>query len=749
MTRVTYGIRSSAYHSTRSLTETALDVDDEITAQVIRNVFYVDDALTGADIVEEAVVLQDNLVSTLKKGGFDLRKWSSNCPQVITRLPILLQEAPKAYTICDKQYSIKTLGVKWHPITDQFSFTVTRMPEISKLTKRKLLSDVSTFYDPMGWLSPTILQFKILLKECWLAGSDWDERLPESIEMSWRNSRGELSLFQNLTINRPLTHQSPIVEMQLHVFCDASERAFAAAVYSRCTDANGNVVVSLLSAKTKLSPIKQISIPRLELSAAALGCKLLKACLDAFSSQKKPMLKPIGWTDSTVVLSWINDHPAKWSCFVGNRTTAIQEIIPPAPWKHVPSAENPADCAFRGLAPSLLLSHKLWWNGPSWLAENPITWPQQPSIISNEDSERRKRTIHHAYKVPLCQPFETRFSVMSRLVRVTAWLLRASKLLRKITTPQDNLMADELVTALHAVLASHQKDFFNDEISQLSEETSYRGALLSLTPFVENDSGLLRVGGRLAQSDHSNDLKFPILIDGKSHLATLLIRQAHTETMHGSPQATLSHLRQRYWITGGKKVITKVTQSCITCRRFARRLASANPIMGDLPQERITQSRPFTHVGIDFGGPISLKTSSKSVGKAYIALLVCFTTKAVHIELVSSLSTPSCVSALIRFIARRGKPACIYSDNATNFIGARNEMIALREILGNDKKNPAASFIIQQGVDWVTIPLRAPHFGGLWEAGIKSCKNHLRKVVGTQALTFEKSTLSSPKSKVL
>ena len=207
--------------------------------------------------------------------------------------------------------------------------------------------------------------------------------------------------------------------------------------------------------------------------------------------------------------------------------------------------------------------------------------------------------------------------------------------------------------------------------------------------------------------------------------------------MHGCPQATLSHLRQRYWITGGKKVITKVTQSCITCRRFARRLASANPIMGDLPQERITQSRPFTHVGIDFIGPISLKTSSKSVGKAYIALLVCFTTKAVHIELVCSLSTPSCVSALKRFIARRGKPACIYSDNATNFIGARNKMIALREILGNDKKNSAASFIIQQGVDWVTIPPRAPHFGGLWEAGIKSCKNHLRKVVGTQALTFE------------
>ena len=118
------------------------------------------------------------------------------------------------------------------------------------------------------------------------------------------------------------------------------------------------------------------------------------------------------------------------------------------------------------------------------------------------------------------------------------------------------------------------------------------------------------MGGRLAQSDHSNGLKFPILIDGKSHLATLLIRQAHTETMHGGPQGTLSHLRQRYWITGGKKLITKVTQSCITCRRFARWLASANPVMEDLPQERTTQSRPFTHVGIDFGGPISLRTSS-------------------------------------------------------------------------------------------------------------------------------------------
>ena len=506
---------------------------------------------------------------------------------------------------------------------------------------------------------------------------------------------------------------------------------------------------SLIAAKTRVAPVKTLTIPRLELCAAVLGTRLLDVCRTAIDKLGIHVRDVVGWTDSTVVLAWLADYPSTWTCFVANRVAEIQGTIPPSNWKHVATCDNPADPASRGLTASQLVKHTLWWNGPEWLQTTADNWPAQPALSA--PVTERKATAKRSVELVLAtttklqqKPVvdETRFSTYNKLVRSFAYVLRFRNAKTLLSLKGKQIDKSELVTTQCKLLALHQARYFASDLNRLKGGMYAKSAnLISLALFFEEEDGLIRVGGRLSQSDYDVERKHPILVDGHSHLGELLIRQAHLETHHGGPQATLYRLRQRFWLTGGRKVVRSFTRACPVCRAFAK--ADPTPQMGDLPTERITPTRPFTNTGVDFGGPLMIKKGgpkSKTTEKAYIALFVCFTTKAVHIELVSSLTTAACIAALKRFASRRGLPSCIYSDNGSNFLGARNELQALHAILSKDEKDSLSEFATNRGVQWVTIPPRAPHFGGLWEAGIKSCKTHLRKVVGNQVLTFEELT---------
>ena len=257
----------------------------------------------------------------------------------MTRLPRDLQEAPDAYVIANKTHAIKTLGIKWHPISDDFKFTV-QYPSVIQDTKRALLSEASKLFDPIGWISPVIIVFKVLLQECWITGTQWDEAVPDRVKTQWDTARLHMPCLQELSIPRCVRQDSGDIE--LHVFYDASEKAYAAAVYVKT-----GRHVRLLTAKTKVAPVQRLTLPRLELSAAALGAKLKRACQDAIAKTPYVITNVYGWSDSTIVLSWISEYPSTWTCFVGNRVASIQAEIPPHMWRHVPSPENPADCASR------------------------------------------------------------------------------------------------------------------------------------------------------------------------------------------------------------------------------------------------------------------------------------------------------------------------------------------------------------------------------------------------------------------
>ncbi|XP_011858760.1 PREDICTED: uncharacterized protein LOC105556288 [Vollenhovia emeryi] len=223
----------------------------------------------------------------------------------------------------------------------------------------------------------------------------------------------------------------------------------------------------------------------------------------------------------------------------------------------------------------------------------------------------------------------------------------------------------------------------------------------------------------------------------KSHLTSLIIREAHMKNLHIGAQALLAMIRLRFWPVSGKNAIRKVLHKCLVCTRA--RAISVEQLMGNLPASRVTPSPPFAKTGVDYAGPFNIKISRNKTGKAYLCVFVCFVTKALHLEVVSDLSTAAFLNTLRRFIARRGKCFAIYSDHGTNFVGANNSLKEMHQLV-KESSSKIHDYLSEQSISWNFIPPQSPHMGGLWESAVKSCKNHLTKVAGLTSLTFEELT---------
>ncbi|XP_062557524.1 uncharacterized protein LOC134222387 [Armigeres subalbatus] len=211
----------------------------------------------------------------------------------------------------------------------------------------------------------------------------------------------------------------------------------------------------------------------------------------------------------------------------------------------------------------------------------------------------------------------------------------------------------------------------------------------------------------------------------------------HKTLLHAGPQLLLGVVRQQFWPLGGRNVARQVVHRCLRCYRT--KPSTVQQFMGELPSPRVIVSRPFTKTGVDYFGPVYIRPAPRRTAvKAYVAVFVCLCTKAVHLELVTDLSTERFLQALRRFIARRGRPSDIYSDNGTNFVGARNQLTELfRMFKDNQHHDRVTTELAENGVQWHFIPPKAPHFGGLWEAAVRSAKNHLLKVIGETVVSSE------------
>lgn len=260
-----------------------------------------------------------------------------------------------------------------------------------------------------------------------------------------------------------------------------------------------------------------------------------------------------------------------------------------------------------------------------------------------------------------------------------------------------------------------------------------RSTLKKLSPFL-NDNGVMRVGSRLKHASLSQDERHPLIVPLESRMAQLLVDSYHRREMHGGVQLILGLIRQRFWIPRGRAV-KKVIHRCVTYTRW--RAAAPQPLMSNLPLGRVTPVRPFQRTGVDFAGPISIRTIKGRGHRAYkgfISVFVCFSSRAIHLEAVSDYMAEALLAAFRRFISRRGLCQEVFSDCGTNFVGASRELRKLFSASSSDGRQIAAA---TEGVKWHFNPPAAPHFGGLWEAAVKSTKHHLQRVIGETTLTFE------------
>jgi hypothetical protein len=418
-------------------------------------------------------------------------------------------------------------------------------------------------------------------------------------------------------------------------------------------------------------------------------------------------------------------------------------------WGHVSSSENPADLLSRGALPLQLLHSKSWWNGPDWM----LNYTKVPPLLEEEDgnsaveSERRLDSITNHVAVDEDFDLLERFSSFSKLKRVTAYCLRFAKnaKLPSIRRQGGLLTLKEIQDAAIYLIKMTQFQHFYLELQALrkTKEVPLKSSLKSFSPFLDN-SGVIRVGGRLKNSHLNYDRRHPILLPKDSRLTSLIMLEFHITSLHSGPQALLYEVRQVFWPIHGKKLSQKIVKNCVKC--FKTKPSFSSQQMGDLPSQRVTPCRAFDNTGVDYFGPIwyrRVQQRRSSPIKGYIALFVCFSTKAIHLELVTDQTTGTFVAALRRFMARRGKPRNIYSDNAMNFVGARNHLAELRRLFRSDKHQQVVSKILaEDNVEWHFIPPHSPHFGGLWEAGVKATKRHLLRIVGNAVLTYEElSTL--------
>ncbi len=566
MTRVTFGVSASSFIANMCVQQNAVDFASQFpnAAEQVKTSFYVDDYLGGADSSEEAAHLQREMHSLFSKCGFLLRKWNCSDPSVLKEVPPDLKDPQGSIFLSESDQYTKTLGIEWNVMTDNFRVNVSEILPVECITKRSLISDVAKTFDALGWFSPTIVKAKILLQMLWMEKVEWDDPVPQHILEQWLKWRQELHMLSSCLIPRCYYPKSAcIVSIQLHGFSDASEKAYSSVVYLRIEDTNRFVHTSLVASKTRVAPIKHVTIPRLELNGALILAQLLSHCKEALEI---PLSSVYAWTDSTIVLAWIRGSPRRFKVYVANRVAQIMDLIPASHWNHVGSESNPADCASRGIYPSELLNHELWWHGPTWMKLQSSSWPMKV-IPMDEESDETGETINtHCGVVQITEPLVPmdKFSSLNCYKRVTGWVIRfihnSWARARGLQKCQGPLNAKELSKAARYWYSVVQETHFASELKILKSKNPKiptSSKIRSLNPMID-EHGILRVGGRLQKSQFSYNSKHPVILNSKHPVCKLLIRSEHKRLLHGGSLLVSTSLFRNFHIVGGHRAIRSI-----------------------------------------------------------------------------------------------------------------------------------------------------------------------------------------------
>ncbi|XP_065354646.1 uncharacterized protein LOC135949114 [Calliphora vicina] len=463
---------------------------------------YVDNVLAGAHTLSLALKYRDELIAVLESAGFSLRKWTANNDHLLKGISSDHLLDGEFLKLSDSS-TTKTLGLRWNAGSDYFYFRLKNHPDKNLITKRSVLSAIAKLFDPAGWLAPVIVTAKIIMQQIWKDGTNWDEDLQPATLLRWHNFLDDYVHIEHIKIPR-FVDFDPSFSIELHGFCDASEKAYAATLYLRSENL-GFVSTHLLISKTKVAPVKFVTLPRKELCGAELLAKMIKSVQSQLSLSNYKLYL---WTDSTIVLAWLQKPPNKWKTFVENRVSSIIEKVGRESWYHVDSKSNPADLASRGITLSQLINNDLWWQGPSWLSRPHADWPAQSF---NFVTEEETKPIHVHVSQLKNDDILRNFSDFPRAMRIICHVFRFYhriniRLRHRLITTED-LKREELNFAIHLEATS---DISTQAfLAAFARFFSRRGCPSS----IYSDNGTAFVGAA------------NILNDDKAHFMSLLRRK--------------------------------------------------------------------------------------------------------------------------------------------------------------------------------------------------------------------------------
>ena len=689
-----------------------------LAAKFLQQDFYVDDGVTSVGSTEEAVNLIKETRELCSQGGLHLHKIVSNNYTVLESVPFKDRaiEVQGVDLNKDEPPMERTLGIQWCIMSDMFTF---RFQEKDRPdTRRGILSTVASIYDPIGFISPFVLEGKAILQEICKLGVSWDDPVSEGLQVRWERWKSDLQNLSEIQISRCYKPADfgPVTRTELHHFSDASTRGYGMCSYLRFVS-DERVHCCLVTSKARVSSTKVVTIPRLELTAAVLAvkmsCKLKEELQMTLDNE-------YFWCDSQIVLAYINNDAKRFHVFVANRVQFIRERTKVDQWQYVQSKDNPADHTSRGLSAADLLSSN-WFSGPDflWKLSSAISVLPKPDLIVDDPEVKTFAFTSNAVEVSDILDRLSMCSSWNLLVKVVARILR---LAQGIIANQP-LTVQEIDQAGKRVIAFVQRGAFSHEMQTLAKHQSIptSSKLYTFNPFLYE--GIIRVGGRLRNSALEFDIKHPVLLP-RGGIAKLIVAQCHADNCHQGRSQTLNALRSKgYWIINGSRAVADHIYRCVQCRKL-RRPAEAQK-MADLPQDRVEPSPPFTYVGMDCFGPFAVKRG-RSETKRYGLLLTCLCSRAIHIELLDDMTTDALINGLRCFIAIRGAVRHIRCDQGYNFIGAKNELASALKELQTDR---IGSYLLEHQCDFLFNSPCSSHAGGVWERQIRTVRSVLNSTL--------------------
>ncbi|XP_073810196.1 uncharacterized protein [Danio rerio] len=747
-----YALRQAAEHG-------KVECGTDAKNFVLRN-FYVDDGITSVPTEREAIDLLKRTQTMLSKSSLNLHKVASNSASVMEAFP----SSERAKDLKDLDFSKDTiplqhsLGISWNLKTDCFMFKASQ--ECKPFTRRGILSTVNSLYDPLGFVCPITMQGRALVRELSTIQQDWDTILPLEKESSWKAWISSLAELDQLQIPQAYVPTSvcraPLCE--LCIFSDASTLAIAAVAYLRVIDSNGQPHVGFVMGRSKLAPFPAHTVPRLELCAAVLAVELMEFIKGEIDLELHDIHF---YTDSRIVLGYIHNVTRRFYMYVANRVARIRKTTEPNQWHYICSEQNPADHATR-FVPAANLPLTNWYSGPEFLRKcGPVRCNVDESyglVQVEEDVEIRPQVKVLATSITEQSLDSSRFQRFSRwksLVRAVTTLTRITKSFSQ-SSPNSPCRKWHLCTktsdvetsqAKSTIIKTVQREVFREEFESLTKngKISQCSTLLRLDPFVDKE-GLLRVGGRIQCADISDPEKHPLILPSSHHVTDLLIQHYHDQVAHQGWHFTEGAIRRAgLWIVSGKRRISNIIHKCVLCKKLRGKMESQK--MSALPPDRLSVDPPFTYTGLDVFGPFTVvtrKTRGHNIeNKRWAVIFSCLSSRAVHLEVMESLSASSFICALRRFLAVRGPVKHFRSDRGTNFVGAVKEL----QIDSGDSE--LKGFLQNQSCTWTFNAPHSSHMGGVWERMIGIARRILEALLIKSATRLTHEVLTTLMAEVM